>query len=325
MEVEILVKHKGRACGNPNLIESLQTESMSTLSLLCFLLCFYQFHKITLRHKICGQCSNNNTVVCQITWYQTCLLLPPNATIIPDYDVQAQIEQVLTDLQATWPIAHVKGHQTGWNLSWEAKLNIEADALATESKETLSMQARNLSPPLYPACHIGVYLNGQLLTWQIQRELQQAYMQVELITHVQEKFKWTKTTYYAIDWSTHDQNFRQFSYYSHKFLVKLIHECLLVRKASYNLCPVNTCLCCRVHLETNGHFLACPDNPEPWTALQSLLTPLYNKHSVDPVLRIIINHMLPDPATSVTAIRQQYPDIDWKSYKNLFIEETKIG
>eukprot|EP00957_Ditylum_brightwellii_P176870 13472749-Ditylum_brightwellii.AAC.1 len=67
---------------------------------------------------------------------------------MPDYDIQAQIEQVLTDLQAMWPIAHIKGHQTGWNLSWEAKLNIEADALATDAKEVLSMQARNLSPPL---------------------------------------------------------------------------------------------------------------------------------------------------------------------------------
>eukprot|EP00957_Ditylum_brightwellii_P025407 1921658-Ditylum_brightwellii.AAC.2 len=98
---------------------------------------------------------------------------------------------------------HVKGHQAGQNLSWEAKLNIEAGALATEAKEALSMQTKNLPPPLYPACCIGVYLNGQLLTQQIQKELQQPYTQVGFITHLRDKFKWTKYTYSTIDWSTH--------------------------------------------------------------------------------------------------------------------------
>eukprot|EP00957_Ditylum_brightwellii_P146163 11129030-Ditylum_brightwellii.AAC.1 len=63
-------------------------------------------------------------------------------TIHPDYDMQAQIKEVLKHLNATWITEHVKGHQSGRDMSWDAQMNIEADVLANNAKEGLSQRSK---------------------------------------------------------------------------------------------------------------------------------------------------------------------------------------
>eukprot|EP00957_Ditylum_brightwellii_P203686 15335779-Ditylum_brightwellii.AAC.1 len=44
-----------------------------------------------------------------------------------------QIKAIFSKLDLSWDTYHVKGHQSGLDLTWEAQLNSQADALATEA------------------------------------------------------------------------------------------------------------------------------------------------------------------------------------------------
>eukprot|EP00957_Ditylum_brightwellii_P082282 6256238-Ditylum_brightwellii.AAC.1 len=65
----ILVEGKGHATGLPPLMESLCTESMSILSLLCFLLHYSRFHGLTITPDAWFQFCNNSTAVKRMNWF----------------------------------------------------------------------------------------------------------------------------------------------------------------------------------------------------------------------------------------------------------------
>eukprot|EP00957_Ditylum_brightwellii_P095908 7307629-Ditylum_brightwellii.AAC.1 len=133
--MEILVQHKGQAKGNPDLMELLWTESVSALSILTFIYYFCQYTNITPPTN-CYQYCNNKAVVRQIHWYHKRAILTPTFCLQSDSDIQAQIEHTLQILNAAWSTSHVKGHQKGNNLPWEAQLNNIADELATQANKS---------------------------------------------------------------------------------------------------------------------------------------------------------------------------------------------
>eukprot|EP00957_Ditylum_brightwellii_P210124 15364594-Ditylum_brightwellii.AAC.1 len=93
--MEVLVQHKGHAKGNPNLIESLRTESIGALSLLCFLVHFCKYHCIAMNVNLWTHFFDNKTTMKCIQWSQKQTILTPPSALSADYDVQAQIDAVL--------------------------------------------------------------------------------------------------------------------------------------------------------------------------------------------------------------------------------------
>eukprot|EP00957_Ditylum_brightwellii_P003062 234362-Ditylum_brightwellii.AAC.1 len=57
-------------------------------------------------------------------------------------DAHFQIEEYLHQLIHTLKTHHMKGHQTGPNLTWEAKLNNRSDELATEAQKQLTVSQK---------------------------------------------------------------------------------------------------------------------------------------------------------------------------------------
>eukprot|EP00957_Ditylum_brightwellii_P017382 1309311-Ditylum_brightwellii.AAC.1 len=76
----------------------------------------------------------------QITWMNLRSVLLPSASMQADMGVHFQIEAYLHHHMHTLQTHHVKGHQTGSNLDWEAMLNNRADALATDTLDQLTTQ-----------------------------------------------------------------------------------------------------------------------------------------------------------------------------------------
>eukprot|EP00957_Ditylum_brightwellii_P211821 15366640-Ditylum_brightwellii.AAC.1 len=50
--MDILAQHSGHAAGNLDLMESLQTESIGALSLLCVLVCFCRYYNVTINVQL---------------------------------------------------------------------------------------------------------------------------------------------------------------------------------------------------------------------------------------------------------------------------------
>eukprot|EP00957_Ditylum_brightwellii_P155474 11834619-Ditylum_brightwellii.AAC.1 len=116
----ILTEAKGHATGPKYPMESLRTESTSILSLLCFLLHSTRYYNLCLNANTWIQYCNNSTAVKRMKWITLCMILKPNTTLTADYDIQLQIEEIIQQLNILWHTEHVKGHQTGQNLPWEA-------------------------------------------------------------------------------------------------------------------------------------------------------------------------------------------------------------
>eukprot|EP00957_Ditylum_brightwellii_P078809 5992820-Ditylum_brightwellii.AAC.1 len=70
---------------------------------------------------------------------------------------------MLQQLNILWTTHHVKGHQSGPNLTWEAQLNNRANALATESRETITTNLAKKQVS-YPAGLIHLQLNNNIIT-----------------------------------------------------------------------------------------------------------------------------------------------------------------
>eukprot|EP00957_Ditylum_brightwellii_P189605 14432633-Ditylum_brightwellii.AAC.2 len=163
--MDFIIQHKGHAQGNQTLIESLRTESIGALSLLCFLVHFCKYHCIAMNINLWTHFCDNKTAVKRIQLSQKQTILTLSLTQCADYDAQAQIDAVLREMQLQeneiYAIEHVKGHQKGENLSHQAEQNNMADELGTQSRRALTWQQREQQPSILPASHIAVQINNK--------------------------------------------------------------------------------------------------------------------------------------------------------------------
>eukprot|EP00957_Ditylum_brightwellii_P210211 15364678-Ditylum_brightwellii.AAC.1 len=124
---------------------------------------------------------NNKTAVGGMRWHNLQNILNPAAMTQPDFDVQLQIGQVLKSFLYTWAHHHVKSHQTGPNLSWEAQLNTVADTLATKEKlEILHIIAKK-HKCTYPEVHIHLTINKTSISREYLHKILEAYMSTVLV------------------------------------------------------------------------------------------------------------------------------------------------
>ena len=304
-------------------MESLQTESVSILSLLCFLLHFSSFHNLTLTPNAWIQYCDNSTAVKRMKWFNLQTVLKPSLTLAADFDVQLQIEATLAELHTQWNTEHVKGHQSGPNLSWEAQLNNRADELATEARNALSPTAATKTI-IFPAAQISFTISNHLITRRIDRAIHEAYTQPMIRKNMQTRFGWKNTVVKTIDWQIHGSNLVRLGFYKHRFIVKLIHERLPVLGESFNPSPSKVCPCCKTTDESIFHFHKCTANPEPWINAIPHLTSAYQRNNIDPVLRILINASLTKTPT-LSSLQRTHPHVNFRPYKRLLRQQTAIG
>eukprot|EP00957_Ditylum_brightwellii_P008779 665639-Ditylum_brightwellii.AAC.1 len=156
-------------------MESLRAESIGLLSILCFLNYFVQFHKLNIADNQWIHYYDTMSKVRRIKWMDIRTVLTPSSCMRADMDVHFQIEEYLHQLSHTLTTHHVKGHQTGPNLTWEAKLNNRADKLATEAQKQLTTSQKIGATTKYPACKAHVQVQCQDITRNYNKELQHAY------------------------------------------------------------------------------------------------------------------------------------------------------
>eukprot|EP00957_Ditylum_brightwellii_P211090 15365740-Ditylum_brightwellii.AAC.2 len=164
-----------------------------------------------------------------MNWFNNRTVLNPNLTLNADFDVQLQIEDIITELDIKWTTQHVKDHQTGPDLSWEVQLNNKADDLATNARNSITQHYASIHTYQYPDVHIHLTINDQLITQKVGRELQEAYTTILLRNNMCKRFEWTNSIASTIEWNIHGHNLICLPFYKYCFVVKLIHERLSVQ------------------------------------------------------------------------------------------------
>jgi hypothetical protein len=260
-------------------------------------------------------------------WFKARDISTPNSHLSPDDDVQVQIEHTMEELKTKFPTLWVKGHQEPKDdeeLPWEAQLNIEADALATEARNEIN-EGPTTTFHQYPASRVMLYIDGQPITRNISKAIRNAWTTQDLREYMTQQFGWKKCTADNIDWYSHGSTLSSYEYYQHMFCVKLIHKRLPLLGEKFTASPIKTCPCCKVQNETFDHFLHCNKNPHRVIEIRDSLKEKFDKQEVDPILRLIIYRAISNFPISMEILEGMNPDIDFEPYKSLLQEQNEIG
>eukprot|EP00957_Ditylum_brightwellii_P049378 3746197-Ditylum_brightwellii.AAC.1 len=139
-------------------------------------------------------------------WFPLQMVLKHASTTQLDFNVQLQIEAIIAKMGQSWPSQHVKGHQNGPVLSWEAKLNNIANTPATETHVEITPTMAQKIQFHYPAANIHLTLNGNTITRMVKRKIQEAYTSQLIKNNMEERFQWNTQVCGNIDWVIHGAN-----------------------------------------------------------------------------------------------------------------------
>ena len=334
---QILWRNRGHVQGERHLLETLRTESVGLLSMLVFLKHYSIFHNVTLQLEKCVHYCDNMSVVQRIHWAEQRSIRSPSECIQPDADVQLQIEALYQEMGDVIKTHHVKGHQddkgpgadkddTGERLkklSWEARLNIQADKLATKCRREISQQDLEEPQHLFPACQAHLKIDGVVITRSIKEAIREAWNTKDLRKHYNKKHKWTNQIMNTIDWEVSGRLLTRMEYYQHRFVVRYINNRLPLRGEKFMNSEDILCPCCGMDKETAAHFRVCNQNIEKWEEVQEELSKAYKTYNVDPMLRILINRIVHNK--DMSSPRHHIPIVVWKRYRTLCHQQQKIG
>eukprot|EP00957_Ditylum_brightwellii_P193506 14735430-Ditylum_brightwellii.AAC.1 len=160
------------------------------------------------------------------------------------------------------PSLHVKGHQdrqqvnkestggrnnsktiTSQKLTWEAKVSIRADKLATNVKEEITLNEKIQKQDLFPACDTHLIINKQAITRNIKPSIRKAWSNTNLRKEYIKRFKWKQTTYDNVDWDAVGCIFLTKEYKAHHFIVRFINQHLPLRGEKYTSMENKKCPC----------------------------------------------------------------------------------
>jgi len=189
-----------------------------------------------------------------------------------DYDTAIrELHQCLggRNLQPTW----VKGHQDEnadyASLSPEAKLNVDADTLASEHY----WSGKGLKPktqiPHLVEFRVTISINGVRYTSKVDQQLRYHINGTYLKQYLQSQHRWNDKIWHLIDFTSFGRHFGKLTGTKMIQHMKFVHNLQpigsnlkkRVRPIHGDLDNAFLCPCCRMEVETQPHMLQCKKNP----------------------------------------------------------------
>jgi hypothetical protein len=180
----------------------------------------------------------------------------------PDIDVELQLLSEIQDLTSQGYIVtmqHVKGHQdttTPINqLSKEARLNVRADALATEA---LKSHVHGIYCEL-TANAATLWIDNQPITSKVKTCVRTAHLSKPLLTHLMQKLAVNQQTLDHIWWDVHGKAIKVLPSRDRMRIQKFIHKRWATnhREAKYYNHRTSVCSVCDHQDEDEDHILRC--------------------------------------------------------------------
>jgi hypothetical protein len=238
--------------------------------------------------------------------------------------------QILSAMSSLGPVAleHVCGHQDehddGEPLSWEAQLNQQCDALATDH---LSL-ATDIFPlvPILPASKVGLMVQGTTLTHHLPTQLRTFAGLPEYREYLCRHHGWEHGVFDLIDWPLFHSSTLTLSFLKPLFVIKWINDLLPFQEQQHKFhqspfpqCPSS----CGEH-ENWVHFLRCPH--PAWLivwkqACQTTMAQTVETWSLHPSLRRLVLYWLARLTDSPAIPLDNLPD----EYAMLKTTQETIG
>jgi hypothetical protein len=223
-----------------------------------------------------------------------------------DADITNQANKNLHKIPATF--IHVKSHQDSGKdidkLTFNAQLNILADALATQQREEMP---RPISKATTNFCHLVI--NNKYITRDTKKQIIQEAGKIPIQNHYHGKYGWSASTFESIHWELQLKALRYFKWGDQRRLLKFAHGWLPTNARLFREAQESSpaCRCCGSLEETNDHILVCSHK-----ALSA-----HRKKWMEYLKRDTENHGNPEMNKLIeTALCKSAADTTWKPTKD---------
>ena len=234
----------------------------------------------------------------------------------PDVDLLTIISDCIKELRRSFKAKWIKAHQDRVvsydQLPLAARLNIDADFLATRYRSHGKLRT---SPQVdhVPGQQLSIHLNGQPLLNNFDDQIRFHVNSYHHRRYVQEHNGWDDPTWHDVDLHSFGSHLKRLSPGHKSQHIKFIHDLLPLglrrhREAAIKTDTLMICPCCRDKTETPLHFLQCAAN-ELTSSLDQLRKDLWtaDTHPVRYVLFEGIQHWSHGNATPFCPAISQYP------------------
>ena len=186
-------------------------------------------------------------------------------TLHPEWDVLYALHHTLESFPKRptieWVESHQDDHKANRNLSFGAKLNIQADKLATIGLQSLKCKPR---VPMAPSSCVQIHMNGTTITREFRKEVRLRVHKQKLSEYYCARFRWSSRLITRIDWSifgpAYIRRTKKKFVWTHKF-----HNRKLPtgeRMKNRGGLEDERCCSCGALLETDDHLFQCPKRPQ---------------------------------------------------------------
>ena len=241
-----------------------------------------------------------------------------------EWDTLNQISQSLQQLQQTFPIRWIRGHQDDTtafeDLPIKAQLNVHADHLAARYH-----MEHDIDTTVVPITEANVVLFDMpqgTITAKIQSKIRYAFSSLTILSAMKTKYDWDDTILDYIDWRAHSSAINRHPK-QRLSTVKLCHEMVPTNYfvSKYDPSRSPNCPHCKHVPETRDHLLRCPHYQQWRTSCLITIHKVTDKLHTQPMLQEILLKGL------LTWFENKYfnPDQYDHRYRKLLSQQASIG
>ena len=252
-----------------------------------------------------------------------------------DADLMSIIKAMLKELRRPFSLQWVKAHQDDIasydSLPLAARLNIDADFLATRYRSRGRLRPSE-SVDHQESQHCSFYINGIPVVSQFDACVRFHVNGYHYRRYVQAKTKWSDATWKSVDFHNLGHHLKRLSPSHRNQHIKFIHDYLPLgqrryREAKIPSAELKLCPCCRNTEETTMHLLKCSENPEFLSSLATLKSDILTK-DVHPVRYLIyegLYHWTFNPGALFAPVLSHYPPHFHTLLSQALQEQRAIG
>jgi hypothetical protein len=254
-------------------------------------------------------------------------------TMPNDADLLSLIASLMRELRRPFTPEWVKGHQDTLesyaNLPFKARLNIDADFLATRYRQRGRLKSSIHTDHQHDQ-KVSILIQGVRLTSQIDASIRFHINGYHLRQYMQERHGWTDTTWADIDFGLFGQHFKRLRPNHRVTHMKRVHGQLPLGRRRHQQArtkdpTLELCPCCKQYAETSTHLLQCDKNPVHYKSLQQLRRDIVN-NDTHPVRYLLIEGLEQWSHTEqISSDISQFPTHLHLSIRDAMESQTNIG
>jgi ribonuclease HI len=262
----LIAKGRGPAEAHPDLAESFRAEGYGLASVAAFLMAMVTFLKVTVNDHSWKFYIDNKAMIQRMESYSE-NIKHSKWNIRADADITNKAYYYIRHIPAL--LLHVKSHQDEGKsnklLSYDAHLNIIADALASQQREQMQKPVTKVTGD-----HCHLIIKDRYITRDSKKWLLQKAGEIPIQHYYKTKYGWSRSVFDSIDWDLQQKVLRTYSQNDQRRLLKFAHDWLPTNFRLYREEQEQSpaCRLCGDLEETNDHLLRCQHPRQQQTRLR---------------------------------------------------------